>query len=141
MKVIEPGHVYELDTLDGATRTPMRLTFVNREGTPHSGTQTQEVLRVIIDMLDALIDRTNHCDACLRWEGNDQIVKHMSEAQRRARLGPAAARAALLGGFHPPMVSRLRRTGPSAGPGQGEARLPRRSATRNLTAFRSRAHS
>ncbi len=86
MRVIEPGHVYELATLDG-DGTPSRLVFVNREeGTEHPGTQTQEVLRAIIDSLACLIDRTNHCDACLRWEGNDRIVKALSEAQRQANL-------------------------------------------------------
>src|ERR1700760_4852576 len=84
MRVIEPGHVYELDHLDGDQKS--RLTFVNRENTPHEGTQTQEVLRAIADVLECLIDRTNHCDACLRWEGNDRIIKSLSEAQRQARL-------------------------------------------------------
>lgn len=85
MRVIEPGHVYELDTLDG--EAPNRLVFVNREpGTEHPGTQTQEVLRAAIDALEVLIDRTNHCDGCVRWEGNDRIVKAMSEAQRQMRL-------------------------------------------------------
>lgn len=85
MKVIEPGHVYQLDTLDGAA--PNRLVFVNREpGTEHAGTQTQEVLRTAIDALSCLIDRTNHCDGCLRWEGNDRIIKALSEAQRQMRL-------------------------------------------------------
>jgi hypothetical protein len=86
VKVIEPGHIYDLNTLDGGGE-PLRLVFVNREaGTEHAGTQTQEVLRAQIDMLSCLIDRTNHCDACLRWEGNDRIVKAMSEAQRQMRL-------------------------------------------------------
>ena len=86
MKVIEPGHVYDLDTLDGDGK-PVRLIFVNREpGTEHAGTQTQEVLRAAIDALECLIDRTNHCDGCVRWEGNDRIVKAMSEAQRQMRL-------------------------------------------------------
>ncbi len=85
MRVIEPGHIYELDQLDG-DGTPLRITFVNREATPHAGTQTQEVLRMQIDILSTLIDRTNHCDACLRWDGNDKIVKAMSEAQRQLRL-------------------------------------------------------
>jgi G3E family GTPase len=86
MRVIEPGHVYELDTLDGAGEK-QRLVFVNREpGTEHAGTQTQEVLRATIDVMGALVDRTNHCDACLRWEGNDQIVKALTEAQRQMRL-------------------------------------------------------
>lgn len=84
MRVIEPGHVYELDHQDGPSKTI--LIFVNREATPHEGTQTQEVLRAQIDSLSVLIDRTNHCDNCLRWEGNDRIIKAMSEAQRQMRL-------------------------------------------------------
>lgn len=73
MKIIEPGHVYELHTLDG-DGTPQTLTFVNREGeASHPGTQTQEVLR-------SLIDRTMHCDNCLRWSGNDKIIYHLRMA-------------------------------------------------------------
>lgn len=73
MKVKEPGHIYELNTLDG-DGTPEVLRFVNREpGHEHSGTQTQEVLR-------ALIDRTRHCDACIRWPGNDLIIHHLQMA-------------------------------------------------------------
>ena len=72
MKIIEPGHIYELAVFDGDT--PVRLTFVNREaGQEHGGTRTQEVLR-------ALIDRTLHCDSCLRWPGNDQIIHHLRMA-------------------------------------------------------------
>lgn len=84
MKVIEPGHKYQLDVLDGDE--PVIITFVNREAIPHSGTQTQEALRASIDVMSVLIDRTNHCDGCLRWEGNDRIIKAMSEAQRQMRL-------------------------------------------------------
>ncbi len=89
MRVIEPGHIYDLNVLDGAaeTVTMLRLTFVNREdGTEHPGTQSQEVLRVAIDMMEVLIDRTNHCDGCIRWEGNDRIIKALSESQRQMRL-------------------------------------------------------
>jgi hypothetical protein len=72
MKIIEPGHVYELNSLDGDT--PETLTFVNREeGQEHPGTQTQEVIR-------ALIDRTMHCDNCKRWAGNDKIIHHLRMA-------------------------------------------------------------
>lgn len=86
MKVIEPGHIYELSQLDGDGK-PLVLKFVRRDKEPfHEGTQIQEVVRVQIDMLDALIDRVNHCDDCLRWEGNDTIIKHFSESQRRLRL-------------------------------------------------------
>lgn len=85
MQVLEPGHVYKLDVLDGTE--PVILTFVNREaGMEHSGTQTQEVLRAMIDATEVLIDRTNHCDGCLPWPGNERIIKAMSEAQRQFRL-------------------------------------------------------
>lgn len=84
MKVLEPGHVYQLTTLDGDD--PVIIRFVNREDTPHSGTQVQEVLRAQIDSLEALIDRTNHCDGCLPWIGNERVIKSMSEAQRQLRL-------------------------------------------------------
>ncbi len=85
MKVIEPGHIYDLEQLDGDGK-PLRLTFVNRENTPHEGTQIQEVIRMIVNMLDVLNDRVNHCDGCLRWEGNDHILGHFTDAQRRLRL-------------------------------------------------------
>lgn len=86
MKVIEAGHKYEVAVLDGDGMYPQCMVFVNREMKPHSGTQTQEYIRVSIDILEVLIDRTNHCDSCLRWEGNDKIIKHFSEAQRQLRL-------------------------------------------------------
>lgn len=73
MKIVEPGHVYDLATLDG-DGTAVRLTFVNREeGTEHPGTQCQEVLR-------ALIDRVQHCQGRLAWPGNHEIVRHLRMA-------------------------------------------------------------
>ena len=85
MKVIEPGHTYELDCIDGNELHFLR--FVNREpNTEHPGTQTQEALRSAIDVMECLIDRTNHCDDCIRWEGNDRIIKALSESQRQMRL-------------------------------------------------------
>lgn len=74
MLIVEPGHVYKLHSLDGKEGECETLRFVNREpGTEHPGTQTQEVLR-------ALIDRTMHCDNCLRWAGNDKIIYHLRMA-------------------------------------------------------------
>ncbi len=90
MKIIEPGHVYQLRLLDENTAFPDArytppanvvsvcdqdlLVFVNREeGHEHAGYQTQEVLC-------ALIDRTQHCDACVRWPGNDAIIQHLRMA-------------------------------------------------------------
>jgi len=80
MKILESGHVYKFDWLDGTIEDYKKpysadeIVFVNREtGKEHPGTQTQEVIR-------ALIDRTKHCDNCLRWEGNDQIIYHLRMA-------------------------------------------------------------
>ena len=74
MVIVEPGHVYRLKSIDGADNEAETLRFVNREpGSEHPGTQTQEVLR-------SLIDRTMHCDNCLRWAGNDKIIYHLRMA-------------------------------------------------------------
>lgn len=54
MKVLDPGHEYTLDSLDGDLA--QRLIFVKREGTlypgnvgSHPGTTSQEVIRALID--------------------------------------------------------------------------------------------
>ncbi len=54
MKVIDPGHEYELQALDGGA--PQHLVFVKREGRnypgnvgEHPGVLTQEVLRACLD--------------------------------------------------------------------------------------------
>lgn len=75
MKIIEAGHVYELDQLDTSPNSdPVMLKFVNREGkNNHPGTQTQEVLRV-------LINRTQHCQACLDCPEDDEIIYHLRMA-------------------------------------------------------------
>jgi hypothetical protein len=53
MKVLDPGHEYLLDSIDGSC--PQRIVFVKREGPgypgntgSHPGTTTQEVLRALI---------------------------------------------------------------------------------------------
>jgi hypothetical protein len=59
MKVIDPGHKYELDHLDGNKKS--KLTFVKREGDKYpgnighyEGTNIQEVIRVLIDRVKYL---------------------------------------------------------------------------------------
>ncbi len=76
MKILEPGHIYDLGWLDKEPQAgESYLIFVNREpGHEHGGTQTQEVLR-------ALIDRTAHCHACLPDETvNSNIIYHLEIA-------------------------------------------------------------
>jgi len=57
MKVLDPGHLYELQVLDGGDLT-VQLRFVKREGAKfpgnvghYPGTNMQEVLRALINRL------------------------------------------------------------------------------------------
>lgn len=68
MKVLDPGHCYELVNLDDADKEvpPVLLYFVKREGDGypgnvghHAGTNLQEVMRALIDRL-IYLDRQNH---------------------------------------------------------------------------------
>ena len=64
MKVIDPGHEYELEGFEG---TPQVLTFIKKEAVPESstgqvqtvydGTTNEEVLKVLIDRLEILNGR------------------------------------------------------------------------------------
>lgn len=90
MKVIDPGHVYELKWLDGEPDVQSRscteecsqnrLTFVKREGAGypgnvghHPGTTIQEVLR-------ALIDRVNYLDNQIPHSANQSVITKLREA-------------------------------------------------------------
>lgn len=79
MKVIELGHVFELDHLDGNGKSTLR--FVNRNpGCEREGTTNQEVLR-------ALISRVQFLDSQIHWPLNEEIIHHlrMSIALHEAR--------------------------------------------------------
>lgn len=68
MRVIDPGHQYELDTVSHdrrLTRGSTYMQFVKREehnpgSEPHHGLMNQEVLRVLIDRVKFL-DEQNPC--------------------------------------------------------------------------------
>lgn len=78
MKVIDPGHEYELRSLDGEQTN--RLVFVKREGEGypgnvghHAGTTMQECLR-------ALIDRANYVNEQIPCAETRSAIYHMTEA-------------------------------------------------------------
>lgn len=81
MNIIDPGHVYALNSLDTAgLDLPVILKFVKREGPGypgnvghHSGTTTQEVLR-------ALIDRTKYVDNQIPDSHNTKVLYHLRSA-------------------------------------------------------------
>lgn len=78
MKVLDPGHEYLLDSLDGDQEN--RLVFVKREGEKyqgnighHSGTTMQEVLR-------ALLDRAVYVNNQIHDEHTDYAIQCMQSA-------------------------------------------------------------
>jgi len=73
MKIIDPGHEYELESIDG--ECPQRVVFVKRfRGVQnHAGTINQELLRV-------LIDRTERLDEERPWIGNKEIIECLRKA-------------------------------------------------------------
>lgn len=72
MRVIIPGHVFELDHLDGYGKSI--LSFVNRNQSHEcEGTTNQEVIR-------ALISRVQFLDSQIHWPLNEQIINHLRMA-------------------------------------------------------------
>jgi hypothetical protein len=78
MTVVDPGHVYLLDALDGEQVN--RLVFVKREGPgypgnvgSHPGTTMQEVLR-------ALIERANYVQGQLPCAETAFVIDHLTAA-------------------------------------------------------------
>jgi hypothetical protein len=73
--VLDPGHKYRLDNLDGDGE--VELTFVKRMGdnypgntSAYEGTTTQEVLR-------ALIERTKYVNAQIPCQANEDAIRAM----------------------------------------------------------------
>ena len=73
MKVLDAGHKYELEHLDGDDH--QKIVFVKRfrGADNHQGTNNQELLRV-------LIDRVEFLDKEIPWEGNKEILHHLRMA-------------------------------------------------------------
>lgn len=80
MKVLEPGHVYELANLD--SDGVQVLTFLRRSSPAiqhefdHPGTNTQELIRVIIDLTKIVIDRTQFLDEVIPAIENQDLIWH-----------------------------------------------------------------
>jgi len=73
MKIIDPGHTYLLDHLDGDDQ--QELKFCKRLIVPgrteaYEGTTCQEVIR-------ALIDRVKTLNTEIPWKGNEDILMHL----------------------------------------------------------------
>jgi hypothetical protein len=91
MNVVDPGHVYTLDPLDGDL--PQSLTFVKRQGPlypgnvgSHPGTTTQEVLRALIDRL-RYVNRQLPCPETAASVTLLETAVYLLEARAAARHG------------------------------------------------------
>lgn len=94
MKVLDPGHLYTLDHLDGDSVEYLR--FVKREGSGfpgnvghYEGTNLQEVLRVLIDRLKYLDQQlTDICNyKCISYL-RDCIEELEIRAAKRHNIDP-----------------------------------------------------
>jgi hypothetical protein len=90
VKVLEPGHLYELDNLDGPGVQVLRFVkrvgekYPGNSGEPYAGTTMQEVLRALANRLQ-YVDGQQPCDE------NDAVLSHLFRAiytleKRAARL-------------------------------------------------------
>lgn len=91
MIILDPGHLYRLNELDGGIGVELR--FVKRVGDkypgnaapPYSGTTTQEVLR-------ALINRTKYVNNQKRWTENEWVLDGLRLALLALERRAASAR-------------------------------------------------
>lgn len=92
MRIVDPGHEYEVDSLDGPA--PQRIVFVKREGSMypgnvghHAGTTTQELLRVCIDRL-LYVNRQIACaesEACIGLLRSAILLLEVRAKRRKAK--------------------------------------------------------
>jgi hypothetical protein len=73
MKILDAGHSYELDVLDGNLNQTIKFVKRGRGVHNHPGTINQDVLRV-------LIDRVKFLNNEIPWDGNDKIIYHLRMA-------------------------------------------------------------
>ncbi len=94
MRVIDPGHQYELATYDG-DGTPETLTFVKRNDPPekypgndsaYPGTLIQEVVRALLERVRYL-DNQDYCPENTIIAGNLVQVLYLLESRAYRRHG------------------------------------------------------
>lgn len=73
MKVLDPGHDYLLDSLDGEYNQSVIFVKRFRGIGNHPGTTNQELLRVLIDRVKFLDDEKP-------WALNEEIINHLRMA-------------------------------------------------------------
>jgi hypothetical protein len=88
MKVLDPGHMYLLDSIDG-TAVHDTLQFVKREGEGYPGNVGHYPGTILQDVLRACIDRVKYVDNQIHSDHNDLVLWYL-----RAALHKLESRAA-----------------------------------------------
>jgi hypothetical protein len=101
LKVLDPGHRYELNLLDydpyDAPPPPHELIFVKREGEGYPGndghypgTTIQEVLRAVVSRLEYVGQQNPHKDTTAALEDVKEAIWHLEcrAAERHKRPKP-----------------------------------------------------
>ncbi len=79
METLEPGHFYLVKCYDGEIVQPIQFmkrvgeSYPGNEGSPHPGTNCQEVIRV-------LINRVKYLDKQIKSKHNLNILHHLRES-------------------------------------------------------------
>src|SRR5271157_4800434 len=87
MRILDPGHSYVLDHIDGLGKTTLRFVKREGEGYPrnvghHEGTTMQEVLR-------ALIERAEYVQGQIPCPETEAAIEHMKLAVHGMELRAA----------------------------------------------------
>ena len=89
MRVIDDGHVYELNNLE--SEGTQRVVFIKRSSGAithafeHAGTNSQELLRVTLDCVDVLENRTVYLHEVKEAIENDDCLHYLAEARENLR--------------------------------------------------------
>ena len=95
MKVIDPGHTYELGVLDGSESAILR--FVKREGSDYPGNVGTQCGTTLQEVLRACMHRVKYLDSQIQCMENKRVIVHLSlaiemleqrAAHRHNRLAP-----------------------------------------------------
>ncbi len=79
MKVLDPGHRYDLATLDGREWETVELRFVKRMGPGYPGNESAYSGTTIQEVCRALIDRVIYLDGQDPDPVNVEVVEHLRE--------------------------------------------------------------
>lgn len=75
MKVLDPGHCYQLDALDGGA--PQTLQFVKRSGPGYPGNVGSYPGVILQEVLRVLIDRAHYVNGQIPCEETTLAIRHL----------------------------------------------------------------